>query len=188
MNYKQLFTIQRKNEKLIADLFNIPHKTGIYLFHRLNEDGKKCYYVGQAKDLLKRVAQHLSGRKTHIDKSIFKHKLYPNEYGWKVNVLEFCDETQLDRIEQYWIDRYMSLSNVVIYNVTGGGQRDKKKDINKRQQSKLKSYANGKLYGYNKAIDEVRIYFDKYLDFKIKGKETKIKQKKYKEFEELMND
>lgn len=182
--------IQRKNEEIISKLFNIPKRSGIYLFHRLNEEGKKCFYVGQAKNLLQRVAGHLMGRETHIDKSIYKHKLYSedNPCGWRVNVIEFCGVDDLDRIEQYYISRYLEQEDCVIYNVTGGGQFDKKADVGERLQTKLKSYKNGKDLGYKKAIAEVKVYFEKYLDFKIKGKETKIKQKKYKEFEELLND
>jgi hypothetical protein len=103
-------------------------------------------------------------------------------------VIEFCPVESLDRIEQYYINKYLEQEDCEIYNVTGGGQFDKKADIGERQQTKLKSFKNGKDLGYKKAIAEVKVYFKKYLDFKIKGKENKIKQRKYEEFKELLSD
>ena len=76
--------------------------------------------------------------------------------------------------------------NWKVYNVTGGGQYDKKADIGERQQTKLKSYKNGKNLGYEKAREEVKIYFDKYLDYNIKGKSNKIKERKLLEFKDWL--
>ena len=72
------------------------------------------------------------------------------------------------------------------YNVTGGGQTDKKADVGERLQTKLKSYKNGKNLGYDKAKEEVRVFFDKYLDFVVKGKPNKIKERKFEEFRKWM--
>ena len=170
----------------------MPRSSGIYLFYRVNEEGQNCVYVGQAKDLLYRTAQHLGvgAKKTHIDKSLFKHKLYSdkNPHGWKVCVLKVCPTKDLDSIEQQYIDYYKNRDDVKMYNVTGGGQIDKKGDIGERLQTKLKSYKNGKGLGYEKAIEEVRVFFEKYLDYSIKGKPNKIKQRKLAEFGKLIED
>ena len=95
MDYRQILAIQRANEERIKKISPIiNHESGIYLFYRNNEEGEFCVYVGQAKDLLQRTAQHLTGYKkknpTHIDRSLFVHKLYRenNKNGWKVSVLK----------------------------------------------------------------------------------------------------
>ena len=77
MDYKQILAIQRANEERIKKISPIiNHESGIYLFYRNNEEGEFCVYVGQAKDLLQRTAQHLTGYKkknpTHNDKSLVK--------------------------------------------------------------------------------------------------------------------
>jgi hypothetical protein len=42
--------------------------------------------------------------------------------------------------------------------------------------------------GRKNAVREVKVFFDKYLDFSIKDKPTKIKERKYNEFKEWLND
>lgn len=191
VNYAQVFAIQSNNEKAILKICpTMPRKSGIYLFYRVNEKGENCAYVGQAKDCLHRCGQHLSGRETHIDKSLFKHKLYSknNPQGWKVCVIELCPIAELDTKEQKYIDHYKNREDVVVYNVTGGGQFDRKSDIGERVQPNLKRYKSGKQYGYEKAREQVKTYFDKYLDYTIKGKPTKIKERKFAEFGEFLKD
>ena len=189
VNYAQLFTIQSKNEKAILKICpTMQRRSGIYLFYRVNEKGENCAYVGQAKDCLHRCGQHLSGRETHIDKSLYTHKLYSpeNPQGWKVCVIELCPIAELDAKEQKYIDYYKNRDDVIIYNVTGGGQFNKRADIGKRVQPNLKRYKSGKQYGYEKAREQVKTYFDKYLDYSIKDKPTKIKEKKFAEFKQFL--
>lgn len=191
MELKQRFAILNDKKKLIKSICpEITNESGIYCFYRTNENGEMCFYVGQAKNLLQRTAEHLMGKKQHIDKSIYVHKLYSedNPTGWKLRVLINCREEDLDHFEKFYID-FNKQQGFKCYNVASGGQgSERTTDVGERQQTKLKSFKNGKDLGYKKAIAEVKVYFEKYLDFKIKGKETKIKQKKYKEFEELLND
>jgi hypothetical protein len=188
MELKQRFAILNDKKKIIKSICpNITNESGIYLFYRKNEDNETCFYVGQAKDLLTRTAQHLMGRNQHIDKSLYVHKLYSeyNPYGWKLKVVYKCAIRDLDFYEQHFI-QYFLKQGYKTYNVTGGGQLNKKQDIGERQQTKLKSYKNGKNLGYEKAREEVREYFDKYLDFKIKGKSGKVKQRKFEEFKKWL--
>lgn len=189
MNLNQRFAILNKNKKIIQNLCDneITQKSGIYAFYRTNENGEKCFYIGQAKNLLQRTAQHLMGRQQHIDKSLYVHKLYSkdNPCGWKLRVLIYCNEKDLDHFEQFYIKLNKDLG-YKSYNVTGGGQFDKKGDIGERQQTKLKSYKNGKDLGYEKARKEVQIFFEKYLDYTIKGKTNKTKERKLKEFKEWL--
>ena len=191
INYQKIFAIQSSNEKLILKQYpGMPHKSGIYLFYRVNEKGEYCAYVGQAKDLLHRTAEHLSVqvKKTHIDKSLYVHKLYSekNQNGWKVRVLTLCPLDELDIREQKYIEHYSCRSDVKLYNVTGGGQIDKAGDVGERFEVKLKNYKTGKNKGYEKAREQVKVYFDKYLDYSIKGKPNKIKERKMQEFAEFL--
>ena len=188
MNLKQRFAILNDKKKIIKAICpEITEVAGIYCFYRTNEHGEKCGYIGQAKNLLNRTAQHLMGRQQHIDKSLYKHKLYSedNKCGWKLNVVVNCLECDLDYLEQTYITKFLN-DGWKVYNVTGGGQYDKKADIGERQQTKLKSYKNGKNLGYNKARDYVKTMFDKYLDYSIKGNTNKIKERKLSEFKEWL--
>lgn len=191
MTTQQRFAVQSNYEKQVAKLYpTITRKSGIYLFFRVNEKGEHCAYVGQAQNLLQRIAGHLSVRakKTHIDKSLEKHKLCSTENpeGWKVAVLELCDKSLLDIREQAYIDHYKNRKDIKLYNVTGGGQLDKKEDVGERFEVKLKSYKNGKNFAYEKARLQVKTYFDKYLDFSIKPPTNKIKERKFAEFQEFL--
>ena len=192
MDYKQIYAIQRANEQRIKNLCpQMDNRSGLYIFYRNNEENEFCVYIGQAKNLLQRTAQHLTGYKkknpTHIDKSLFKHKLYSetNKNGWKVAILKFAPQEELDQLEQEYISKYQNI-NCKIYNVTGGGQLDKAEDINARMQLKLKTYAHGKKYAYEKVRQEIAHLFDKYLDFTIKGKETATKLKAKAKFEKFI--
>ena len=189
MDLKQRFAILNKNKKIIQNLCDneITCKSGIYAFYRTNEKGEKCFYIGQAKNLLQRTAQHLSGRRQHIDKSLYVHKTYNNDnpYGWKLRVLIYCDEKDLDHFEQFYI-KFNQDKGYKSYNVTGGGQFNKKGDIGERQQTKLKSYKNGKDLGYEKARKEIQVFFEKYLEYTIKGKTNKTKERKLSEFKEWL--
>ena len=191
VNYRQRFAILNDKKKIIKSICpEITTKSGIYLFYRKNEQGQDCCYIGQAKNLLERTAQHLMGRKQHIDKSLYVHKLYNgnNRFGWKLAILKKCNMDELDYFEQFYINFYKDIDNTVLYNVTGGGQIDKAKDIGERLQTKLKSYKNGKDLGYEKARNEIKVFFEKYLDYSIKGKPTKIKERKLAEFGEFIAD
>mgnify|MGYP003336218657 FL=1 len=85
----------------------VTDQSGIYFLTR-EEDGFKYAYIGQAKHLLSRLAEHLTGYQ-HIDMSLKKHGLYndDNVTGWKVNVICYPLE-ELDSKEQYWIKQYVT--------------------------------------------------------------------------------
>lgn len=191
MTTQQRYAIQRDNEKLILKVNpKIPRKSGIYAFYRTNEKGENCVYIGQAKNILYRTAQHLMGRKQHIDKSLYTHKLYSfeNPEGWKVMVLRLCAVEELDKFEQFYIEHCQKRGSARLYNICGGGQLDKAEDVGERYEVKLKTYKNGKMFAYEKARLYVKNMFDKYLDYTIKGKPTKIKERKFAEFGEFLAD
>ena len=193
MEVKQRLEILEEKKRIIKQVCDndICPQSGIYMFYRENENGENCCYIGQAKNLLNRTAQHLMLGKNppHIDKSLYKHKLYSanNKFGWKVKVLRVCPIYVLDFWEQDYI-QYFIERKWKVYNITGGGQINKAKDIGQRQQNKLKSYKNGKNKGYEKAREQVKVYFDKYLDYSIKGTPTKIKERKMQEFADFLAD
>lgn len=196
MDYRKIYAIKKEREKQILKLCNVigNYKSGIYLFYRWSKEKKKwCCYVGQAtKSMLERCASHLDGYKSknpsHIDKSLKTHGVYSldNPDGWKLKILCVCPAIDCNHFEQQYIDAYRNLKDVELYNITIGSQGKGKVDFQERSQEKLKRYRNGKTKGQNAILKKVKTFFDKYLDYIIKGKETKIKQRKLKEFEELL--
>ena len=90
---------------------------GIYAFHNL-KTGK--YYIGQSKNIRKRLLKHLQ----HV-KNKWNYPLYDsiNKYGFEnfeFLILEETTEENLDIREKYWIEYYKSFENG--YNLTSGGK------------------------------------------------------------------
>lgn len=179
MDYKKLYAIQKENEKRILKVNkSIPHTSGIYVFARY-ENGIRFAYIGQAKDLLKRLAEHLSGYQQHIDLSIRKHKLYSesNPSGWNIYYYE-CPIKDLDSQERFFIQQYAN-NGYQLRNKTIGGQNEGKFGINENKASK--SYRDGLKKGEENCIKTIRKYFEKYLDVKVKDNK-KINERKLNEF------
>ena len=125
MTYQQIKAIEAKNKQRILSVNpSITEESGIYILTR-EEGGFKFGYVGQAKHLLTRLAQHLSGYQ-HIDLSIKKHGLYneQNPTGWKIEFV-YCAQEDLDKTEQYYIYDY-ALAGYQMRNKTAGGQGEGK--------------------------------------------------------------
>ena len=70
-----------------------------------------------------------------------------------------------------------------MYNIESGGTLNKE-IIGERKPPK--TYTQGVEYGEKKAIRRVKEFFDKYLDYGIKEPSNKVKERKIKEFEELL--
>ena len=192
-NYRQIYAIKNERKQQILKVNpNIGTGSGIYNFFRNKED-KFCIYIGQAKNILERCVSHLEGYKSknpsHIDLSLKTHGLITKDPldGWNVSVLEYCETSKLNELEQKWIDHYRSKENVILYNITVGSQGAGKVDFQERKLTQLKRYSNGKNYGYEKARKEIKHLFDKYLDFSIKGKPTKLKEKAVEKFNNFLN-
>lgn len=192
-NYKRKYALEAKAKReLIAYNPHIAEFSGIYQFYREDIDNGHCVYIGQAKHLLTRLAEHLTarilnkGECSHIDNSLYNRGLYneENKDGWKIK-FDYYDISKLDEIERNEIAEAQA-KGYYLYNITNGGQNAGKYDINERRQTKLKRYKHGKEQGYQKAQAEVRNYFDKYLDYTIKGKPNKIKEKKLQQFKEWL--
>ena len=89
-NYKQRLAIEAKNKnRWLAVNPDLNDKSGIYILTR-EENGFKYAYIGQAKHILTRLAQHLVTFQ-RIDLSLKAHGLYSedNPTGWKVGAINY---------------------------------------------------------------------------------------------------
>ena len=189
MNYRQLYAIKKANkERILKVCPNCPERSGIYFLLR-EEGGFKFAYIGKAKTLLSRLADHLQGYTQHIDRSLKKHGLWSDENptGWTINFLEF-PESELNEKEQYYIQKYAN-AGYQLRNVESGGQLGKT-DINERKPAK--KYFDGVEQGKKNAQKFVANLFEKHLDYKPKkNPPTKLQEKamqKFKDFLEVNND
>lgn len=187
-NYRQIMAIRKANEdKIRRACPAVTENPGIYVFWRIDENEFKFAYVGQAKNLLKRLAEHLSGYQ-HIDCSIKKHKLYDAEsspYGYHVLVIEECSIDDLDERERYWIKQFAD-QGYQLRNKTSGGQDGEKSALGEGKSNK--GYREGLVQGRKNTQKEIKTLFDKYLTYSIKGAPGKIKQRKYDEFTAFLNE
>lgn len=187
-NYRQIMAIRKANEDKIRKVCPIATEdSGIYVFYRTDENGFKFAYVGQAKNLLKRLAEHLSGYQ-YIDCSIKKHKFYDEEtnpYGYHVEIICHCPENELDGREQYWIKHYAD-QGYQLRNKTTGSQGEGKAALGEGKSNR--GYRDGLIQGRKNTQKEIKELFDKYLTYDIKGKYGKIKQRKYDEFTAFLNE
>lgn len=186
-NYRQIMAIRKANEDKIRKACHIATEdSGIYVFYRTDENGFKFAYVGQAKNLLKRLAEHLSGYQ-HIDLSIKKHKLYDEEtnpYGYHVEIICHCPDDELDGREQYWIKHYAD-QGYQLRNKTTGSQGEGKSALGEGKSTK--GYREGLSRGYDNARRDVAKLFEKNLTYSINGKDGKLKQRAYEKFTEFLN-
>jgi predicted GIY-YIG superfamily endonuclease len=185
MNFKQIKAIEKANkQRLLKVMPTLTEDSGIYILTR-EENGFKFAYIGQAKHLLTRLAQHLSGYQ-HIDLSLKKHglKSEENPNGWDITAITF-DEAELDKAEQDFIKHYAN-AGYQLRNKTAGGQGAGKFEI--AETKPRKTYHDGIKQGYEKARKEVAKLFEKNLVFSINGKENKLKAKAYEKFAQFIGE
>lgn len=188
VNYRKLKAIEKANKMMILKTNPyVDEESGIYFLTRVDENGIKYAYVGQAKHLLTRLAQHLSGYQ-HIDLSLKKHKLYSNDnfYGWKIGFEHFA-ENELDAKEQYYIREYAGLG-FQLRNKTAGSQGKGKVQIDEYKPSK--TYRDGLKQGKKALARELYTIIEKHLEISLKqGKEgNKISMKQLEKFWELLKE
>ena len=172
-------------KKLLAVNPILNENSGIYFLTRTDENGIKYFYIGQAKHILSRLADHFTGFQ-HIDLSLKKRGLYSvdNPYGWKVNALNY-PVAELDKWEQYWILNYTKQGYQCRYNKTAGGQGAGKEKINEYRPAK--GYRDGLTQGYKNASREVANLFEKHLNVSIKSdKPNKNQQKALEKFNNFL--
>ena len=170
------------HNKLVQMGYNIPKSSGIYIFTR----SEVFAYIGQAKDLERRIIDHILNYDQRIDISLKKRGIYDkntNEGEWCLSYIP-CDISELDSMERQYISAYQK-NGVALYNITSGGQDAGKTDINARKPSK--TYKQGVEYGREQERAKIKQLFEKYLDYSIKGASNKIKERKLQEFAEYLD-
>ena len=190
---KSIAEIKRMEQEIKQRLLLINPKlneqSGIYFLTREDEQGIKYAYIGQAKHILSRLAQHMTGYQ-HIDLSLKKHGLISNNNmcGWNVNFLNFPEEL-LDEKEQYYIKKY-ALGGYQLRNKTAGGQGSGKKQIDDYRPGK--TYRQGVEQGMKNASRDVARLFEKHLNFSAKNNPPTVNQvkamDKFEKFLELSKD
>lgn len=160
-NYIRAKAIEQKNkERILAVCPKANENSGIYSLYR-RENGFQYAYVGQAKHLLTRLAQHLSGYQ-HIDLSIKKHGLYDfakNPTGWDIAVKEY-PESELDEQEQRHIREWAN-NGAQLYNHTTGSQGAGKRALGEAKSPK--GYRDGIKQGERNVIKKIAHLFDLHL-------------------------
>ena len=183
MNFKQVKAIEQKNKQRLLKAFpELTEESGIYFLIRY-ENGFKYAYIGQAKHILTRLAQHLKGYQ-HIDLSLKKHGLWSeeNKTGWKIDFIIY-PEKELNYKEQMWIRNYAN-AGYQLYNHTTGSQGTGKAVLG--EQKERKGYNQGLHNGYEKARKEIAKLFDKNLIYIINGKTNKNKEKAFEKFTQFI--
>ncbi len=187
-NFRQIKAIEAKNKKRILEVCpDVDEKSGIYVMLRY-ENGFKYAYVGQAKHLLTRLAQHLHIGKNppHIDLSIKKHGLYSEENptGWRI-VYYHCAEDELNENEREMISKYAN-AGYQLRNKTSGGQDGGKFGIAENRSPK--GYRDGVAQGYENARKEIKHLFDLHLVANVRSsKPNKTQEKALQKFLDFLN-
>ena len=187
-NIRQAKATENQNKKKLLEVNpKLDEKSGIYFLTRTDEDGFKYAYIGQAKHILTRLAQHLVGYQ-HIDLSLKKHNLYAedNPFGWKVNFLHF-PESQLDEKEQHYKKEYAS-NGYQLRNKTSGSQGVGKSQIDDYRPQK--GYRDGLEQGRKNLARELNHIINKHLVVSIKPEKAnnKVSIKAFEKFREILSE
>lgn len=187
-NLKKAKAIEFKNkQRLLAVNPELDEESGIYFLTRTDENGIRYAYIGQAKHILTRLAQHLVGYQ-HIDLSLKKHGLHANDnpYGWKVGFLHY-PEDMLDEMEQNWIKRYAT-QGYQLRNKTSGSQGAGKKQIDEYRPQK--GYRDGILQGKKSLAKELSGIISKHLVVGLREdkKNNKVSMKALEKFNDLLSE
>lgn len=189
MNYqsvRQAKAIEQNNKKRLLEVNpKLDEESGIYFLTRIDENGFKYAYIGQAVHILTRLAQHLVGFQ-HIDLSLKKHKLYAsdNPCGWKIGFLHF-PKSELDKQEQHYIKAYAD-KGYQLRNKTSGSQGEGKAQIDDYKPAK--GYRDGIQQGRKNLAKELSHIAEKHLKIEIREDKryNKVSQKQYEKFMNLL--
>lgn len=152
---------ERVKEKLPIPNTREYHRSGIYIYERIDENGIHWFYCGQAVDIYNRAVAHataydrlgisLRKRGYHSDK---------NPYGWKFSVVDYCPKEELDYWEHYYIIDNMRKGKQS-YNVTSGKQGQGKETFDTRKPAR--GYRDGVKQGEKNVIKKIAHLFDLHL-------------------------
>ena len=190
MDYRKRLAIENEYKKQLRAFFptvELYDFSGIYVFTRDDESGLRFAYVGQAKKILTRLAQHLIGHDQHIDLSIRKRKLKSEEnpFGWEVSRTVHCRESELDEKEREFIKIY-ACAGYQLLNKTSGGQDGGKVGI--APNSPARGYRDGLKQGYENARRDIAKLFEKNLRADYNGNPNKLKERAMAKFEEFIKN
>ena len=187
--FKQAKAIEQKNKKKLLEINpNLDDRSGIYFLTRIDEDGIKFSYIGQARHVISRLAQHLVGYQ-HIDLSLKKHGLYSTEnnpHGWKVDFVH-TKESDLDEMEQEYIKKFAN-AGYQLRNKTSGSQGVGKKQIDEYRPAK--GYRDGVQQGKISLARELKHIIDKHLVVELKPEKqgNKVSMKALEKFNALLDE
>lgn len=184
-NIAKVKSIQRQNIQRLKKLnSDIDSKSGIYFLTR----NEPQIYIGQARHLDERLANHLSGYEQHIDRSLKAHGLYSedNPYGYKVNFLHY-PESKLDEMEQYYIQLYAE-KGWALKNKTAGSQGVGKVKISDFKPAK--GYMDGLKQGRKNLAKELSHIIDKHLTVQLREdkQNNKVSQRAFEKFKGLLDE
>lgn len=187
-NPRQRYAIESKNRKRLLEVNpSLTDESGIYFLTRVDENGFKYAYIGQAVHILQRLAGHLVGYQ-HIDLSLKKHNLYSieNPYGWKIGFMHF-PVNQLDEKEQYYIKMYAD-NGYQLRNKTSGSQGEGKAQIDEYRPQK--GYRDGIKQGRKNLARELSSIADKHLTISVRADKqgNKVSEKQFEKFKELLKE
>lgn len=187
-NLKKAKAIEFKNkQRLLSVNSELDEGSGIYFLTRTDENGIRYAYIGQAKHILTRLAQHIAGYQ-HIDLSLKKHGIHSNEnpHGWKVGFLHYPVE-ELDKQEQHYITAYAQYG-YQLRNKTSGSQGAGKKQIDEYRPQK--GYRDGILQGKKSLAKELSGIISKHLVVGLREdkKNNKVSIKAFEKFNELLSE
>ena len=185
---KQAKAIESKNKRKLLEINpELDELSGIYFLTRTDEENIRYAYIGQAKHILTRLAQHLVGYQ-HIDLSIKKHGLYSadNHHGWKIGFLHF-PESKLDEMEQHYIKQY-AIYGYQLRNKTSGSQGAGKKQIDEYRPQK--GYHDGIRQGKKTLARDLSDIISKHLVVSIKPEKqnNKVSIKAFEKFNDLLSE
>ena len=187
--FKQAKAIEQKNKKTILELNpELDDRSGIYFLIRIDEDGIKYAYIGQALHVLTRIAQHMSGYTQHIDRSLKAHGLHSDEnpYGWKVASVQ-TNKSDLDEMEQHYIKQFAN-AGYQLRNKTSGSQGVGKKQIDEYRPAK--GYRDGVQQGKISLARDLKHIIDKHLTVELKPEKqgNKVSMKALEKFNALLDE
>lgn len=185
-NFRKSKAIEAQNKKRLMEANReLNDGSGIYFLTRTDEDGIRYAYIGQAKHILTRLAQHFVGYQ-HIDLSIKKHGLYEEgkQNGWKVGFLNF-PISELDEKEQHYIKQYAQYG-YQLRNKTSGSQGVGKKQIDEYRPQK--GYHDGIKQGKKMLARELTHIISKHLVVNLREdkKNNKVSIKAFEKFNDLL--
>lgn len=190
-NIARAKAVESENRKKLLKINpRLNNNPGIYFFLRVDENGFKYAYIGQAVDVLQRLCSHLTGYSQHIDLSIRKHKLYSsqNPYGWRVEFKNF-PVSSLDEMEKKYIKMYAD-AGYQLRNVSIGGQGSERNSGMIGERKPAKGYMQGVQHGKKSLARELNHIIDKHLTVSIRTdkQNNKVSQKAFEKFRELLDE